>query len=372
MTQHALGWKGLVCLVSVVATTGAPARAGELPPLVHETVLNVPAAQVWAVLATSEGYKKWGVAHAEIDLRVGGLIRTHYDPKGTLGDPGTIEQTILAFDPGRMIAFKIAKAPAGFPFPNAMTQTWSIATIDDLGDGRSRLTLKGLGYTDDEESRKMREFFDAGNAWSLEKLRSQLEGTPAPTRAAHDAAGAEKDGSSAGAPTLLPPATSPGAAPSEGAPIEVEAIVPAPLADVWRSWTTREGLRSFMSEGVNMELRPGGPFEILFKMEAPEGQRGSEGCVVLSYEPMRMLSFSWNAPPQFAHARSERTWVVLTFESVGADSTRVRLSHHGWTEKLASEPEHAGEWRQVRDYFTHAWPRVLQWLQEEHAGKRPG
>ncbi len=352
--------KLMMALVAAIAFARAAAGA-DSPPLTHEIVMNVPAEKVWAVFTTAEGYKNFGVAKAEMDFRVGGAIRSHYQADGVIGDEGTIENTILAYEPMRMVAFKCTKTPKGFPFPEAMAKCWSVAYIEDLGDGRTRLTLKGLGYDDTEQSVKMRQFFDAGNAWSLQMLRARLEGMPPPTTPAHDAANSGKGISMQ--PVLLSPKEGDG-------PIEVEAIVNAPIADVWSSWTTAEGIKSFIGREATIELRPGGAYEIYFDDKGSPGQRGSEGCHVLAYEPMRMLSFSWNAPPKLAHCRGERTWVVVTLEEAETGRTRVRLTQHGFAEKIASQPEHAAEWRECRGYFVNAWPRVLGALQARFASPR--
>ena len=34
--------------------------------------------------------------------------------------------------------------------------------------------------------------------------------------------------------------------------------VPAPLTEVWRAWTTEEGVESFFAPECNIDLRPGG------------------------------------------------------------------------------------------------------------------
>jgi len=130
-----------------------------------------------------------------------------------------------------------------------------------------------------------------------------------------------------------------------------ETTVPIPRAEAWRAWTTADGLRSFFAETVRIDLRPGGPFEILFSAEAPEGERGAEGCTVLAFEPERLLAVSWNAPPQFAAVRQQRTQVVLHFEEAGAGATRVRLVNHGYGE--------GEEWDRVFAYFERAWSTVM-------------
>ncbi len=146
--------------------------------------------------------------------------------------------------------------------------------------------------------------------------------------------------------------------------IDLEIVVNASLNDVWRAWTTNEGVRSFFSQHTNVRLAIGGPFEMFFVSDAPEGQQGSEGCKILSYLPKEMLSFSWSAPPKFAHARRHFTWVVLRFEELSGNQVRVKLSHIGWREMKAAHPDHADEWDQVYEYFSAAWPRVLENLKK--------
>lgn len=138
-------------------------------PQVTEGFINAPVATVWRLFTTSEGFKATGVAHAEVDLRIGGTIRTHYDPQGTLGDPNTIVNEILAYEPERMLALRIKQAPANFPFKNAMRQTWTVIHFASAGS-MTQVRIVGLGYTDDAESQAMRDFFAAGNRATLERL----------------------------------------------------------------------------------------------------------------------------------------------------------------------------------------------------------
>src|SRR3712207_5587081 len=89
--------------------------------LVHAGLVAAPVKDVWTAFTTKEGQESWMTAHSEIELKVGGLMRTNYDPKGTVGDPKTIENMIISYDPERMLSIKVTKAPEGFPFPNAIT-----------------------------------------------------------------------------------------------------------------------------------------------------------------------------------------------------------------------------------------------------------
>ncbi len=133
-----------------------------------------------------------------------------------------------------------------------------------------------------------------------------------------------------------------------------EAVVAAPVADVYAAWTTPEGIRGFFEVDAAVGLRIGGPMEFYFVPEAEPGGQGSEGCQILSYVPDEMLSFSWNAPPLFPDERGKHTWVVIFFEDLGDGTTRVELRHLGFGE--------GGSWTDVHAYFESAWERVMDAL----------
>jgi uncharacterized protein YndB with AHSA1/START domain len=130
-----------------------------------------------------------------------------------------------------------------------------------------------------------------------------------------------------------------------------EAVVAAPPAAVWRAWTEPAIITEFFAPKAHVELRPGGAYEMLFLLDAPAGQQGSEGCTVLSYLPEKMLTFSWNAPPKFAEARGQHTWVVVELEALPDSRTRVRLTHYGFGR--------GDEWNLVHAYFDRAWGSVM-------------
>lgn len=160
-------------MVITLLATGIMLTAGELragPPQVTEGIINASAAEVWRALTTADGFRLMGVAHAEVDLAIGGEIRTHYDPQGELGDPDTIVNEILAYDPGRMLAIRVKRAPEDFPFREAVRGIWSVFYLTPLGEDMTHLKLVGLGYRDDRESLEMREYFAKGNRWTLDQL----------------------------------------------------------------------------------------------------------------------------------------------------------------------------------------------------------
>lgn len=132
-----------------------------------------------------------------------------------------------------------------------------------------------------------------------------------------------------------------------------EADVAATPIEVWTAWTSNDGIASWWGPPAShIELRIGGPFELYFLPDAPEGSRGSDGCRVLAYVPGESFSFTWNAPPHLA-LRETNTWVVLTFKPAPAGTT-VRLVHTGFLE--------GPDWDDYMEYFDGAWSQVLDLL----------
>lgn len=141
---------------------------------VYEHEINADLDSVWQAFSTSEGLMKWMAPLADVDFKVGGKMRSNYNAKGELGDSTTIENTILSFDPKRMISLKATKYPKGFPFEIAAKSTWSIFYFTDLGSSRTKIRVVGLGYSDEEDSKKMRSFFKSANKQVLDKLSDAL------------------------------------------------------------------------------------------------------------------------------------------------------------------------------------------------------
>ncbi len=135
-------------------------------------------------------------------------------------------------------------------------------------------------------------------------------------------------------------------------PLVVSRHVAAPPAEVFRTFTTRDGLVRFLAPEVKVTLAPRGPFEASFAPEAPAGQRGSEGCVVTSFVEGASFAFTWNFPPSLPSLRNTnaRTDVEVTFTAEG-DGTRVTLTQRGW--------KNGADWLAGRAYFERAWTVVL-------------
>lgn len=144
--------------------------------------------------------------------------------------------------------------------------------------------------------------------------------------------------------------------------IVVTKVINAPVAEVWKAWTTAEGIESFFApKAAKVEPWPGGAFELWFGVNFPEGSRGSEGCMVHSVKPMEQFVFEWNAPPTIPSIRPLRTLVYLDFKALPDNRTELTLRNFGYGV--------GEEWAKSKAYFEMAWPAVLGNLEKRFLPK---
>jgi uncharacterized protein YndB with AHSA1/START domain len=164
-----------------------------------------------------------------------------------------------------------------------------------------------------------------------------------------------KDGFGRFASALTLALSSLGATAAERA-LDKEVVVKASLDQTWDAWTTRAGIVSFFAPDAKVEARVGGPFQIYMDPLAEAGMKGADDMRFMAIQPLRMISFDWNAPPSLPAARAQRTFVVVRFAVVDDGHTRVSIHHVGWGD--------GGEWDAAYSYFDKAWAIVLGNLQK--------
>lgn len=140
-----------------------------------------------------------------------------------------------------------------------------------------------------------------------------------------------------------------------------ETVLPLSPDEAFALWASSQGLAQWWLDTTTIELRPGGKYELYFMDDMPPGSRGSDGCRVLSFVPGRMLSFTWNAPPNLDVTRPLHTFVVLFFApGPGDQGCRVTLEHLGWPKSGLDDA--STQWPATFAYFEDAWTRVLDRL----------
>lgn len=127
----------------------------------------------WAAFTTKEGIESWMVPIAEVDLRVGGTIKTNYNKEAGIGGPGTIVHHILSLEPKRMISSRF-DAPENAPAVKIAEKSWGVTYFDALAPKKTRITIVSCGYGEGPEWDTARAFFEKGNAWTLERLKKKF------------------------------------------------------------------------------------------------------------------------------------------------------------------------------------------------------
>jgi uncharacterized protein YndB with AHSA1/START domain len=128
--------------------------------------------------------------------------------------------------------------------------------------------------------------------------------------------------------------------------IEVE--VPAPVSEVWKAFSTSDGLSTWLAPSAVVDLRAGGEWTVRFP-----GGNSTGGGTILSFVPEKEMVLAALAPDQFPHVRAERTRASFQFEAHG-NSTIVRLTQTGWKE--------GAEWTRAYEYLVAGNAQLLSTL----------
>ena len=133
--------------------------------------------------------------------------------------------------------------------------------------------------------------------------------------------------------------------------LRADLTIQAPVAEVWKAWTTDEGIATFFAPKGHVELAVDGTYDIWFNPAGKPGERGAEGMRILDVDPMKRFVFTWNAPPSIPAIRGKRTVVTIELSAEGPAVTKLRFTHAGWGD--------GADWDKAYDYFDAAWGTVV-------------
>jgi uncharacterized protein YndB with AHSA1/START domain len=156
---------------STVITTAA-----EDLVLIQEVLVDAAVSQVWAAYTTQDGWTTWASPVAEIDLRAGGTIRTHYDPAATIGDPGTNTLLIVNYVPERLLTLQ-AELDEGWPevMKEDVDNLMNVIVLEAVGPDQTRILSYGVGYRDSPAYKELMSFFIPANERLFKALKEVLE-----------------------------------------------------------------------------------------------------------------------------------------------------------------------------------------------------
>jgi uncharacterized protein YndB with AHSA1/START domain len=132
-----------------------------------------------------------------------------------------------------------------------------------------------------------------------------------------------------------------------GKVLAIAVTVSAPRAEVWKAFSTSEGLSSWLAPNAVVDLKPGGDWIVRF----PGGS--SAGGTIVSFVPQQEIVISALAPEKFPTVRAQRTTARFELEDHGT-GTLVRLTQTGWKD--------GDEWDRAYEYLTAGNAQLLATL----------
>ena len=111
---------------------------------------------------------------AEVDLRVGGTIRTAY--QGEIGGSNSNTLHIVNYVPEKLLTLR---AELSNNWPEIMQRDaeklTNVVLFDKVADGVTRIQSFGIGYSDAPEYEQLMSFFIQANESLYQNLRAYLE-----------------------------------------------------------------------------------------------------------------------------------------------------------------------------------------------------
>lgn len=163
-------------IIAVLCAIPSGSRAGSAEAatddaVVNEAVIDGSADEIWRLITTKRGMESWMVPHAEVDLRVGGFVRTNHAPDGKIGDARTVTNRILALRSKQQLSFQVAEVPEGIPMVASLVGTWYEIQLKPLTRTQTRVRCLGRGFPGGPMGYAARAFADRGNVWALQQLQ---------------------------------------------------------------------------------------------------------------------------------------------------------------------------------------------------------
>jgi len=158
-------------IVSKIDSTRTPELV-----LIQELTVKSPIDSVWKAYTTKKGWESWAVPIAEIDLKVGGYIKTNYNPQGKIGDSTTIKTHIINYVPKRLITLQ-AEITDNFPefMKKEAKDFYNVIYFDELDNGHTNIKSFGIGYKNTPKYLALMRYFIPANEKTLMKLIAILE-----------------------------------------------------------------------------------------------------------------------------------------------------------------------------------------------------
>ena len=144
--------------------------------MIQEFKVKAPIQKVWEAYTTKSGYESWAVPIAEIDLKVGGTIKTNYNKDGAIGDSSTIVTHIVNYVPYQILTLQ-AEITENFPefMKSEEKDFYNVIYFDAVNETETVIKSYGIGYKNTPKYLELLNYFILGNESTLQQLINYLE-----------------------------------------------------------------------------------------------------------------------------------------------------------------------------------------------------
>jgi len=144
--------------------------------LIQEFMVKSPIDSVWNAYTTKKGYERWAAPLAEVDLKVGGFIKSNYNKDGKIGDSTTIITHIINYVPKTLITLQ-AEITDNFPefMKKEAKDFYNVIYFEEMKDGYTSVKSYGIGYKNNSKYLSLMNYFIPANEKILMNLITHLE-----------------------------------------------------------------------------------------------------------------------------------------------------------------------------------------------------
>jgi uncharacterized protein YndB with AHSA1/START domain len=148
-------------------------------------------------------------------------------------------------------------------------------------------------------------------------------------------------------------------------PLVTEAVVGAPVSEIWRVFTTPQGYTALGIAKADIDFRPGGLILTTYDASKPLDGEAAIQTEILAYEPARMIATRIHRPPKgFPFREAWKTvWTVVSMADLGDGRSAVRVAMMGWRPDAESQA--------MREFFRTGNDWVMKKLQSHYGAVAP-
>ena len=142
-------------------------------------VVPIDIRETWKLFTTDEGLRKWIAPIAKIDMKIGGSIKTNYDPNKAIDDTTSIKLDIINYIEYEMLTLKV-NLNNSFP-PEAKREDKNLQEILQFVkvDGKkTKIVSSMVGWGQGSYWDKTYSFFEKGNEWTYKEILKLFDPKP--------------------------------------------------------------------------------------------------------------------------------------------------------------------------------------------------